>query len=115
MKKKIIFFFILNVIAFKANAEVAFIDLNYILSESIKGKKILNELSVQNQENNKIFEASEKKFEIKKNEITKLKNIISEDELKKKNWSISVRSKKIQRGKKEYSQIFWKFKKKRIR
>ena len=84
MKKIIFFFLIINLFTLKANAELAFIDLNYILSDSIKGKKILKELSVQNDENNKIFEASEKKLEIKKNEITKLKNIISEDELKNK-------------------------------
>ncbi len=84
MKKIIFFFFIINLIPIKTYAEVAFIDLNYILSNSVKGKKILNELNVLNKENNKKFEANEKKFEIKKNEITKLKNIISEDELKKK-------------------------------
>lgn len=84
MKKIIFSFFFLIILIFKADAKVVFIDLNYILSESAKGKKILKELNVQNKENNKIFEGSEKKLEIKKNEITKLKNIISDDELKKK-------------------------------
>lgn len=84
MKKIIFSFFFLIILIFKADAKVVFIDLNYILSESAKGKKILKELNVQNKENNKIFKGSEKKLEIKKNEITKLKNIISDDELKKK-------------------------------
>lgn len=100
MKKIVFSFFFLIILTFKADAQVAFIDLNYILSESVKGKKILNELNVKNKENNKIFEASEKKFEIKKNEITKLKNIISEDELKKKIDKFQLEVKKYKEEKK---------------
>ncbi len=111
MKKIIFVFFLINIFTFKADAKIAFIDLNYILSESVKGKKILNELNIQNTENNKIFNASEKKFEKKKNEITKLKNIISEDELKKKINQFQLEVKKYKEEKNNTVKSFEKLKK----
>ena len=87
--KKFFIFFTLIILNFdisnvKANDKIAFIDLNYILSESISGKKILTELNTLSINNEKKFESTERELNKKKDEIKKLKNIISENEYLKK-------------------------------
>ena len=87
--KKFFIFFTLIILNFdisnvKANDKIAFIDLNYILSESISGKKILTELKTLSNNNEKKFESTERELNKKKDEIKKLKNIISENEYLKK-------------------------------
>lgn len=87
--KKFFIFFILIILNFdisnvKANDKIAFIDLNYILSESISGKKILTELNTLSINNEKKFKSTERELNKKKDEIKKLKNIISENEYLKK-------------------------------
>ena len=87
--KKFFIFVILIVLNFnisyaKANNKIAFVDLNYILAESMSGKKILSELNDLNKQNTKQFKTTEINLEKKQNEIKKLKNIISSDEYLKK-------------------------------
>ena len=87
--KKFFIFFTLIILNFdisnvKANDKIAFIDLNYILSESISGKKILTELNTLSKNNEKKFESTERELNKKKDEIKKLNNIISENEYLKK-------------------------------
>ena len=60
-----------------ANEKIAFIDLNYILKESVQGKKILNDLNSINNKNLEKFRAEEFELEKQQDEIQKLKNIIS--------------------------------------
>ena len=67
-----------------ANEKIAFIDLNYILKESIQGKKILNDLNSINNKNLEKFRAEEFELEKQQDEIQKLKNIISLEEYNKK-------------------------------
>ena len=80
----IIFFFILYPSYSYSGEKVAFVDLDYILSNSKSGKKILNELSDLNNENIKKFQLEEKKLMDAKKEIDNLKNIISIEEYNKK-------------------------------
>ena len=87
---KIIYFFILACLIFlnisisKADDKIAFIDLNYILSESEEGKKILNKLEVDNDKNLSFFESEEVKLKEEKENIEKLKNILSNEEYNNK-------------------------------
>ena len=67
-----------------ANEKIAFIDLNYILKESVQGKKILNDLNSINNKNLEKFRAEEFELEKQQDEIQKLKNIISLEEYNKK-------------------------------
>ena len=76
----IIALIVLNFNASNANNNIAFVDLNYILSESTSGKKILNELNNISKKNEKKFKLTELELNKKKDEIKKLKNIISEKE-----------------------------------
>tara|TARA_A100001388_G_C28765148_1_gene500268 strand:- start:1057 stop:1557 length:501 start_codon:yes stop_codon:yes gene_type:complete len=78
-----IFFFTLTPIL-NAKENIVFIDLNYILNKSNSGKKILNELNIISNDNKKNFSSQETLLEKERNDIKKLKNILSKDEYNKK-------------------------------
>ena len=78
----ILFFF--NVSFSIANDKIAFIDLNYILSESKEGKKILAKLEIDNKKNLEFFQSEEEKLKKENQNIEKLKNILSKEEFNKK-------------------------------
>ena len=58
--------------------------MNYVLTNSTQGKLILNELEKKNESNLSILDSREKLLKELENDINKQKNIISEEELKKK-------------------------------
>ena len=72
----LLLFFCLNISNLNANEKVAFVDLNYILSESNSGKKILQDLNSLSKKNEEIFKSTESDLNDQQNEIKKLKNII---------------------------------------
>ena len=83
------FFFSTIVIFFNfsfsiANDKIAFIDLNYILSESNEGKKILAKLEIDNKKNLEFFQSEEEKLKAENQNIEKLKNILSKEEFSNK-------------------------------
>lgn len=78
-----LFFFIPSSIL-SAEENVVFIDLNYVLNKSNVGKKILDELNVINEKNKEKFSNEESLLEKERNDIKKLKNIISKDEYNNK-------------------------------
>lgn len=80
----IIFLTIFNFSISRANDKVAFIDLNYILTESISGKKILNQLETKNNMNLEFFNSEEEILKKEKEEIDKLQNILSSEEYNNK-------------------------------
>ena len=85
--KKIIFIFFIHLFYFSnlyANEGVYFLDVDYILKNSNSGKIVVNKLQDLNSENNLKFKNSEDEIKLLENEITKVKNIISKDELNKK-------------------------------
>ena len=67
-----------------AQEEISFIDIDLVLSNSNYGKKVVQKLKNKNDQN--ILELENSEIELKKIEedINKVKNIISEDELNKK-------------------------------
>ncbi len=80
----IFIFLLLNISYLNASEKIVFVDLNYILSESISGKKILQDLNNLTTKNEELFKSTEIKLNKKKDEIKKLQNIISESEYKNK-------------------------------
>ena len=75
------FFFVfpLNVIS----SEISIVDINFLLKNSEKGKKIQKEIDKLNSNQKKIFEKKQKKLKEKENKIASQKNVISEEEFKK--------------------------------
>ena len=67
-----------------AQEGIYFIDVDKLLNNSNYGKKIVKKLKTFNSNNINEIKADEKKLEEIENEITKIKNIISEEELSKK-------------------------------
>ncbi len=80
--KYIIFFFIF-ILHFSSNAKdgVFFLDLDYLLNNSNYGKKIIQKLKKINDKNLIEIENYEKELKVEDDEINKVKNIISKDEL----------------------------------
>ena len=76
-----IFFFINKLYA---SEKFAFIDLNYIYSNSKVGKKIINETQKKQKIINKEFKDFQKKLDEEKNNLMSQKNVLDEEELKKK-------------------------------
>ena len=83
--KKNFFFFILYIFL-PINAlsnEISVIDINFLLKNSEKGKKIQQELDKLNSKQKKIFEKKQKELKEKENKITSKKNIMSEEDFKR--------------------------------
>ena len=79
-----IFLFFLNITFSIASDKIAFVDLNYILSESYEGKKILAQLEIDNKKNLEFFRLEEEKLKKENQNIEKLKNILSKEEFSNK-------------------------------
>tara|TARA_Y100000992_G_scaffold285217_1_gene236015 strand:+ start:611 stop:1114 length:504 start_codon:yes stop_codon:yes gene_type:complete len=86
MKNKffLLFLFLLNFNHLNANEGVYFLDVDYILKNSDSGKIVVNKLQNLNSENNLMFKNAEDEIKLLENEITKVKNIVSNEELNKK-------------------------------
>ena len=77
-----IFFFLTN-LSF-SNEKIVYLDVDYILANSDKGKVILSNLEKKNKQNIKILQSKEKILKDEETEIIKQKNIISEVSYKEK-------------------------------
>jgi outer membrane protein len=78
----ILFFF--NVTTFAYGSNVVYIDMSYILSNSIKGKSILEELESKNKSNIKELESKEKILKDLEKNISNQRNILSKEKFEKK-------------------------------
>ena len=118
MKKSFIFIILIflnfNILHAKANNKISFVDLNYILTESISGKKILNELDNLSKQNQKQFKSTELNLNKRKDEIKKLKNIISQNEYLKKVNEFQLDVEKYNREKSSIIEKFENLKKKEL-
>jgi Skp family chaperone for outer membrane proteins len=79
-----IFFFVFFLTPVLSNEKIVFIDINYVINESIYGKSILENLNNIYEKNNKKIETKKKNIQDQDNEIKKTSNIISKEELDKK-------------------------------
>ena len=86
MKKKffLLFLFLLYFDYLNADDGVYFLDVEYILKNSDSGKIVVNKLKNLDSENISMFKNEEKEIKLLEDEITKVKNIVSKEELNKK-------------------------------
>ena len=77
----LIVFFLINT-SVNANTKIVFIDIDYLINNSLIGKSTLSKLDKINSKNIEILNDKEKKLRIIEEDI-KTKNVISEVELKK--------------------------------
>ena len=81
--KFFIIFFFLTSLSFSGE-KIVYLDVDFILANSDKGKIILSNLEKKNKENIKILQSKEKILKDEETEIIKQKNIISEVSYKEK-------------------------------
>lgn len=105
-KLSIFVIFIIYSQILSAKENIVFIDLNYVLNKSNDGKKILEELKNISEINKEKFNKEERLLEKERNDIKKLKNIISKDEYNKK---VSLFQEKVEIYNKEKSNILKSF------
>tara|TARA_B100000424_G_scaffold261959_1_gene247492 strand:- start:311 stop:823 length:513 start_codon:yes stop_codon:yes gene_type:complete len=67
-----------------ASEKIAFIDINYIINNSSKGKKILSNLEKIDEKNRNELDLLQKKIKKENEEIKKIKNVVTKEELTKK-------------------------------
>tara|TARA_A100001234_G_C12562256_1_gene357933 strand:+ start:161 stop:661 length:501 start_codon:yes stop_codon:yes gene_type:complete len=103
-------FILINTTNLNAKENIVFIDLNYVLNESNNGKKILDELKNINEKNKKKFSNEEAQLDKERNDIKKLKNIISKEEYNKK---VALFQEKVELYNKEKTKIIKSFENKK--
>ena len=86
MKKILFFIIILSNFLFisLSKASIGYIDINFILQNSVKGKKIIDELNSLKKNNEKLFNSKKKELDLKRVNLNKIKNITPEKEYQEK-------------------------------
>ncbi len=88
MLKKKIFFFLILIFSYNtycyANNSIAYMDFNYVINNSLIGKKMLSNLNNLNQNNIEKLKLKQKELKIELDEINKIKNIASKEDIQKK-------------------------------
>ena len=117
MLRKIFFFltiFFSSTIFINANDKIVYIDINYILNNSIPGKSILLQLDTLNKDNITQLKKDEQLIIDAENSIKKKRNIISDEEFKNEVDKINKRIQKLKDKKKFLVQEFNQKKKDKI-
>ena len=105
----LLIFFYLTGNAF-AIEKIVYLDLDYILSNSNKGKNILSDLDKKNNENIKILKSKEEILKIEEENLLKQKNIISNEAYNEK---VKNLKNKVKIFRSEKNQLLTEFKKNR--
>ncbi len=114
--KKIKNFFLISIILLfplnnlKADDKVAFLDIDFILTNTLAGKSLLNSLKNEEEIKIKKFRENDEKFKNDKKKILAKKNLISNEEIKKE---IQILQNKFQEYKKNKTKEIDDLKKKR--
>ena len=86
----IIFFSVLSVNSINANDKVSYVDMDYILSNTIAGKLLLGNLKKEEKLKVDKFKISDEDFQNKEKKILAKKNLISKEEINKELRSLQV-------------------------
>ena len=100
MKKLIILIFLFNFLSINSNAEIAYIDMNFILKESKIGKSLNNYISKIKDEHSTKYKIIEKNLVEKEKVLINQQNIMDKNEFEKKLTLLSAEIKKYREEKK---------------
>tara|TARA_Y100001935_G_C17035202_1_gene374471 strand:- start:62 stop:565 length:504 start_codon:yes stop_codon:yes gene_type:complete len=112
LKINILILFLINTSI--ANDKIVYLDINYILSNSDKGKSIFIELDKKNKNNILKLEKRENILKNKEKDLETKKNILSENELKKQIQDLKVQIIKFKKDKEKIVIEFNNYKKKEL-
>jgi outer membrane protein len=87
----ILFFLSASISSVKAEDKIAYLDIDYILSNTIAGKLLLNTLKKEEELNINKFKSKDEGFKIEENKILAKKNLISKEETAKDLKSLQVK------------------------
>ena len=96
----ILFFLILSTNNLKAKDKVAYLDIDFILTNTIAGKTLLTNLQKQEEVKINQFRTNDEKFKDNEKKILSKKNIVSDDELNKEMKELQINFKKYNNNKK---------------
>lgn len=99
----LIFFFLLNG---NANSKIVFIDIDFLIKNTIIGKATIEKLEKVQKDNNSLLKNEEDMLKIKEEEIISKKNILSSDEYKKEVNSFKTEVNKYNKKKINISENF---------
>jgi Skp family chaperone for outer membrane proteins len=86
----IIFFSLLSVNSIKANDNVSYVDMNYILTNTIAGKSLLENLKKEEKLKVDKFKISDEDFKNKEKKILAKKNLVTNEEINKDLRSLQI-------------------------
>ena len=112
MNSKLFLIFFLNFFLFNISFanNIAFIDLNFIINNSIVGKKVIEKLESTNNKNLDLLKKEQKLLNDERNEIEKTKNILSREELDNKVLSLNNKLQDFKKKQDSMSKQFQEFK-----
>ena len=94
----IILFFFLSINSLKAEDKVSYIDIDFILSNTIAGKKLLNIFKIEEESKINKFKLKDENFQNEEKKILAKKNLISKEEI---NNELKILNNKFQKYSKE--------------
>ena len=102
----LIFFLVLSTNQLKALEKVSYIDIDYILANTLAGKSLLRKLKKEEESKINKFKSSEDDFRNKENKILAKKNLISKEEISKELKLLQIKFQEYRKNKiKEVDQL----------
>jgi outer membrane protein len=95
----IIFVLLLSINNLKAENKVAYLDIDFILNNTLAGKSLLNNLKKEEQLKIDKFKVTDESFKNKESKILAKKNLISKEEVKKEMKSLQVNFQQYRKSK----------------
>ena len=95
----ILIFFLLSTNLLKAEDKVSYIDIDYVLTNTLAGKKLLNTLKKEEELKIDKFKTNDNKFKDEENKILAKRNLISKEEINKELKLLQVKFQKYRKEK----------------
>lgn len=95
----ILIFFLLSTNLLKAEDKVSYIDIDYVLTNTLAGKKLLNTLKKEEELKINKFKTNDNKFKDEENKILAKRNLISKEEINKELKLLQVKFQKYRKEK----------------
>ena len=95
----ILIFFLLSTNLLKAEDKVFYIDIDYVLTNTLAGKKLLNTLKKEEELKIDKFKTNDNKFKDEENKILAKRNLISKEEINKELKLLQVKFQKYRKEK----------------
>ena len=97
----ITFFLLLSMNYLKADDKIAYLDIDFILANTIAGKSLLDNLKQEEEKKINKFKTNDEKFKNNEKKILAKKNLVSNEEIKKEMKALQIEFQKYRKSKTE--------------